>query len=46
MFGLPLSTTIVAFGIPVLILVLLIWWGVRFPTGDSADTQDPEDLNL
>ena len=45
MFGLPLSTTIVAFGIPLLITALLIVWGMRFPVGDSKDTQDSEDAN-
>lgn len=35
MFGLPLSTTFVAFGIPILIILGLIWWGIRFPGEDN-----------
>jgi hypothetical protein len=46
MFGLPLSTTIVAFGIPALIIAALIWWGLRFPVKDNESTQDPEDSTL
>ena len=46
MFGLPLSTTIVAFGIPALIIAALIWWGLRFPVQDNEDTQDTEDSTL
>ena len=46
MFGLPLSTTIVAFGIPVLIIAVLVWWGFRVSIDDSEDAQNPEDSNL
>ena len=45
MFGLPISTTIVAFGIPALIVAALIWWGLRFPVQDRKSTQDKEDSN-
>ena len=43
MFGLPFSTTFVAFGIPVLIVLALIWWGIRFPRCDVDDPDAPKD---
>lgn len=35
MFGLPFSTTFVAFGVPLLIVFALLWWGIRFPGRDD-----------
>ena len=46
MFGLPFSTTLAAFGLPMLIVVALIAWGLRYPKKDSEDTQNPEDSSL
>jgi len=46
MFGLPLSTTLVAFGIPVLIIAALVWWGMRVSLEESENAQDKEDSNL
>ena len=43
MFGLPFSTTFVAFGVPVLIILALICWGVWFPRRDIDDPGAPED---
>jgi hypothetical protein len=44
MFGLPPSTTFVAFGIPLLLIIGLLWWGIKFPpkkeeerNGDSGN---------
>ena len=44
MFGLPFLTTFVAFGVPVLIVFVLIWWGVRFPVYDTEEPETQEDL--
>jgi hypothetical protein len=46
MFGLPLSTTIVAFGIPLLLTAGLFWWGLRFPQKDEERHGKPEDPDL
>jgi hypothetical protein len=43
MFGLPFSTTFVAFGVPVLIVLALIWWGIRFPGNDIDSPGTGED---
>jgi hypothetical protein len=43
MFGLPFSTTFVAFGVPVLIILALICWGMWFPRRDMDDPDAPED---
>lgn len=43
MFGLPLSTTIVAFGIPVILIAVLIWWGFWFRPDEMENTGDTED---
>jgi len=40
MFGLPLSTVIVAFGIPLLIIAALIWWGMRSSMRNRKSTKD------
>ena len=43
MFGLPLSTTIIAFGIPLLLAAVLFWWGLRYPPKmDQGDAEDPD----
>ncbi|MEJ2111098.1 MAG: hypothetical protein P8Z37_14545 [Acidobacteriota bacterium] len=44
MFGLPFSTTFVAFGVPFLIVLALVWWGVRFPVYDTEEPETQEDL--
>ena len=46
MFELPLSTTIVAFVIPLLLAAGLLWWGLRFPQKDEERHEKPEDPNL
>ncbi len=46
MFGLPLSTTIIAFGIPVLIAAALVWWGMRDYPEDKDSHGASEDSNL
>ena len=46
MFGLPLSTTIIAFGIPLLLIAGLIWWGFRLPQQDEEQSGNPEDPGL
>ncbi|MBN2242948.1 MAG: hypothetical protein JW793_09690 [Acidobacteria bacterium] len=46
MFGLPLSTTLVAFGIPVLIAAALVWRGLRGSKKSSRDTRNEEDSPL
>jgi hypothetical protein len=43
MFGLPYSTTFVAFGLPVLIALLLILWGIKFSRLETDDTGTGED---
>jgi hypothetical protein len=45
MFGLPLSTTIVAFGIPLLLIAGLFWWGLKFPPKEEEYNEDSEDSN-
>jgi len=43
MFGLPFSTTFVAFGVPLLIVFALVWWGIRYPGRDGGRRGIPED---
>ena len=40
MFGLPTSTTLVAFGLPCLIAIALFIWGVRFRAPDDSGAPD------
>jgi hypothetical protein len=43
MFGLPFSTSFFAFGVPVLIVLALIWWGIRFHGNDDDGPGTRED---
>ena len=43
MFGLPLSTAIIAFGIPLLLAAALFWWGLRYPPKMERSREDAGD---
>jgi hypothetical protein len=40
LFGLPATTIAVVVGVPALIIILLIWWGVAFKNTGSQSQSD------